>query len=145
MTEPGQPRDPERDKIVLFSDAGPWLNFFKPPPPTMVNGRVDAAPLELKAGVPTRLRLINIRSDLTLDLTLLDGETTAQWRVLAKDGADLAPNQTTPRPATLQMSAGQTYDVEVTAATGAALRLRHTMSGFPEQAAPTKYLAVEVK
>jgi FtsP/CotA-like multicopper oxidase with cupredoxin domain len=30
-------------------------------------------------------------------LTLLDGETTAQWRVLAKDGADSQPNQTTPR------------------------------------------------
>ena len=64
------------------------------------------------------MRLINITSDFVLDLTLLDGETTAQWRVLAKDGADLAPNQTTPRPAVLQMSAGETYDVEVTAGSG---------------------------
>ena len=145
VTEPSQPRDVERDKIVLFGDGGPWLNFIKPPPPTMVNGRVDAAPLELKAGVPTRLRLINITSDYILDLTLLDGETTAQWRVLAKDGADLAPNQTTPRSATLQMSAGQTYDVEVTARAGAALRLKHKKFAFPEKAAPTQYLPVEVK
>src|SRR5215218_2124845 len=118
VTEPGQPRDPERDKIVLFSDGGPWVNFLRPPPPTMVNGRVDAPPLELKAGVPTRLRLINIHSDFVLNLALLDGEGTTQWRVLAKDGAELAASQTTPRPATLQMSAGQTYDVEVTASTG---------------------------
>ena len=145
VTEPNQPRDPERDKIVLFGDGGPWLNFIKPPPPTMVNGRVDAAPLELKAGVPTRVRLINITSDYILDLTLLDGETTAQWRVLAKDGADLAPNQTTSRPAVLQMSAGETYDVEVTAAVGAKLRLKHRKYPFPEKAAPTQYLAVEVK
>jgi len=145
VTEPGQPRDPERDRIVLFSDAGPTLNFLKPPTTTMVNGRVDASPLELKAGVPTRVRLINIRSDISLDLTLLDGETTAQWRILAKDGADLAPNQTTPRPAELRMSPGQTYDVEVTATAGAVLRLRHRMFGLPEAAAPTKYLAVEVK
>ena len=145
VTEPGQPRDAERDKIVLFSDAGPWLNFSKPPPPTMVNGRVAAAPLALKAGVPTRLRLINIHSDFILDVTLLDGEKTAQWRVLAKDGADLAPNQTTLQPAVLQMSVGQTYDVEVTAAAGAALRLKHKKFPFPEAAAPTQYLAVEVK
>ena len=145
VTEPGQPRDVERDKIVLFGDAGPWLNFVKPPPPTMVNGRVDAAPLELRAGVPTRVRLINITSDFLLDVTLLDGETTAQWRVIAKDGADLAQNQTTPRPATLRMSAGETYDVEVTATAGAALRLRHKMTGFSEAALPTKYIAVDVK
>ena len=145
VTEPGQPRDAERDKIVLFSDAGPWLNFSKPPPPTMVNGRVAAVPLALKAGVPTRIRLINIHSDFILDVTLLDGEKTAQWRVLAKDGADLAPNQTTLQPAVLQMSVGQTYDVEVTAAAGAALRLRHKKYPFSEAYAPTQYLAVEVK
>jgi manganese oxidase len=145
VTEPGQPRDEERDKIVLFSDDGPWLNFIKPPPPTRVNGRVDAAPLQLKAGMPTRVRLINIHSDYILDLTLLDGETTAQWRVLAKDGADLAPNQTTLQPAVLQMSVGQTYDVEVTARVGTTLRLKHKKYGFPEKAAPTQYLAVEVK
>ena len=145
VTEPDQSRDEERDKIVLFSDGGPWLNFIKPPPPTRVNGRVDAAPLELKAGVPTRLRLINIRSDNILDLTLLDGETTAQWRVLAKDGADLAPNQTTMRSAELQMSPGQTYDVEVTAPAGAKLRLKHRQFALPEKFSPTQYLAVEVK
>ena len=145
VTEPGQPRDAERDKIVLFSDAGPWVNFIKPPPPTMLNGRVDPAPMELKAGVPTRLRLINIQSDFTLDLTLLDGDAATQWRVIAKDGADLAANQTTPRPATLRMTAGQTYDVEVTAATGGALRLKYQKNGFPDQAAPPQYLAIIVK
>ena len=145
VTEPGRPRDAERDRIVLFSDGGPWLNFFKPPPPTMVNGRVDAVPLELQAGVPTRVRLINIHSDVMLDLTLLAGETTAQWRVLAKDGADLATNQTTLRSAKLRMSPGQTYDVEVTAAAGAELRLKHKMFPFSEAFAPTRYLAVEVK
>ena len=61
------------------------------------------------------------------------------------DGADLAPNQTLTRPAELRLSPGQTYDVEVTAASGAALRLRHRMFGLPEQAAPTQYLRVETK
>ena len=145
VTEPGRSRDEERDKIVLFSDGGPWLNFLKSPPPTRVNGRVDAAPLELKAGVPTRVRLININTDNILDLTLLDGETTAQWRVLAKDGADLAPNQTTLGPAMLRMSPGQTYDVEVTAAVGAKLRLKHKVFPFSEAFAPARYLAIEVK
>ena len=145
VTEPGQVRDEKRDKIVLFSDAGPSLSFLKPPAGTLVNGRVEAAPLELEAGVPTRIRLINIRTDFILDLTLLSGETPAQWRVLAKDGADLAANQATSRSAELKMSPGSTYDVEVTAAAGAALRLRYKNSGFSEKAAPTQYLAIDVK
>jgi FtsP/CotA-like multicopper oxidase with cupredoxin domain len=145
VTEPGQPRDLERDKVVLFSDAGPTLSVLKPPALTMINGRVDAAPLELKAGVPTRIRLINIHTDFAEDLTLLAGESTAKWRVLAKDGADLPANQTALRSAELQMSPGQTYDVEVTAAAGTTLRLRYKNSGFPEQVAPTRYLAMDVK
>jgi len=145
VTEPGQPRDPERDKIVLFSDAGPTVNFLRPPARTLVNGRVDALPLDVKVGVPTRIRLINIRTDFDLDLTMLAGDATAQWRVLAKDGADLPANQTTARSAELHMSPGQTYDVEVTAAAAAALRLRYKTSGFPEKAAPTQYLALDVK
>jgi hypothetical protein len=35
-----------------------------------------------------------------------------QWRAIAKDGADLPPNQATPRPATLTISVGETYDFE---------------------------------
>jgi hypothetical protein len=111
----------------------------------MLNGRVDAAPIELKAGLPTRLRLINIHSDFSLDLTLLDGEATTQWRVLAKDGADLAANQTTPQPAMLRMTVCQTYDVEVSAATGRTMRLKYQKNGFPDKAAPPQYLAIEVK
>jgi len=65
--------------------------------------------------------------------------------VLAKDGADLAANQTTARPATLLMTAGQTYDVEVTAAAGTALRLKYQKNGFPEKAAPPQYLPITVK
>ena len=101
--------------------------------------------LELKAGVPTRIRLINIRTDFDLDLTMLSGDATAQWRVLAKDGADLPANQTAARLAELHTSPGQTYDVEVTAAAGAPLRLRYKNSGFSEKAAPTQYLALDVK
>jgi FtsP/CotA-like multicopper oxidase with cupredoxin domain len=99
----------------------------------------------LKAGVPTRIRFINIRTDFNLDLTLLAGDSTAQWRLLAKDGADLPANQTALRAAALHTTPGQTYDVEVTATAGAALRLRYKNAGFSEKAAPTQYLAVEVK
>ena len=145
VTDAGQPRELERDKLLLFSDAGPTLSFLKPVVPTMINGRVDASPLELKAGVPTRVRLINIHSDFILDLTLLAGETTAQWRLLAKDGADLPLNQTALRSSELRMSPGQTYDVEVTAIAGASLRLKLKKYPFSEKGAPAQYVAFEVK
>ena len=56
-----------------------------------------------------------------LDSSLMDGATLLDWKVLAKDGADL-PSQVV-RPATLWLSPGETYDVEV------APRLRTSIRG----------------
>jgi hypothetical protein len=35
-----------------------------------------------------------------------------QWRAIAKDGADLPPNQARTRSATQQIGVGETYDFE---------------------------------
>jgi hypothetical protein len=37
-----------------------------------------------------------------------------QWRAIAKDGAELPPNQATARSATQKIGVGETYDFEYT-------------------------------
>ena len=80
----------------------------------MVNGSTAPPPIELKAGVPHRFRLINISPLETHTIQLTSGDSIQQWRALAKDGADLPPQQATVRPATLALHPGETYDFEVT-------------------------------
>jgi hypothetical protein len=83
----------------------------------------------LRAGVPQRLRLINIRTDYIIGLTLTSGDQPLQWRPLAKDGADLPAARTAPRAATITLAPGEIADVEVTPAAGA-LQLRVGLPTF---------------
>ena len=68
----------------------------------------------MRAGVPNRLRLINITANsegLTAFITDRFEQTT--WKPLAKDGATLPPGQTANRPARQPVSVGETYDFEI--------------------------------
>ena len=143
VVDPARPRDPVTDRILLFSDNGPTINFLRPPPGTLLNGKASADTLELRAGTTYRLRLINIRTDYLLDIGLYEGETAAEWRVVARDGADLPAHQSVSGPATLSHFApGQIVDVEFTPRAAGALTLRHTIVGFPVE--PVK-VAVRVR
>ena len=81
----------------------------------LINGLANPAPVELHVGVAYRLRVVNITSarpgmrvDLWRDSTVLD------WRLLARDGADLPDADRMIRPARQAVSIGQTADVEIT-------------------------------
>lgn len=131
VLEPGQRHDPERDRILLVSDAGPTINlehgpFARP----MLNGRADPAPIELQAGVTYRFRIINIRSDLVVALALLDGQRPALWRHVAKDGADLPASQAVTAPAQLALGVGEIHDVEFTPRSPGELTLELGFSVF---------------
>jgi hypothetical protein len=52
---------------------------------------------------------------------ILDEGQPAEWRVVAKDGADLPPQQVKTGPAALMFAAGEIYDVEFTPRVGQAL------------------------
>jgi manganese oxidase len=134
VVEPGTRRDPDADQLLVFSDGGPIISFLKPPPPIFLNGRAAPDTVELRAGRPHRLRLINIRTELLTELSLLDGERPVSWRVVAKDGADLPPAQIVERAARLVFAPGEIYDVEVTPATAGTLRLRFASVGPPAPA-----------
>jgi hypothetical protein len=90
----------------------------------LLNGSLSPAPLELRVGVPHRVRLINItKARPGMRLELLGASGVAVWRVIAKDGADLPVARQVASPARLPISIGETVDVEVARAEPGELRL----------------------
>jgi hypothetical protein len=68
----------------------------------------------MRAGVPNRLRLINITAtNVGLWAFLVDRLEWATWKPLAKDGEPLPAGQTAPRPARQLVTVGETYDFEI--------------------------------
>ncbi|HKY60140.1 MAG TPA: multicopper oxidase domain-containing protein, partial [Gemmatimonadota bacterium] len=116
VLEPGESFDPETDRVLVFSDGGPWSSFLDAStiPPTLLNGRVDPEPLELRAGTTYRFRLINILTETGIGVGLHRGEEPVEWRAIAKDGADLPPALATGRPARLRFLPGEIYDFQFT-------------------------------
>ena len=118
VMEPGEKFDPSVDHVMLLGGSGPAL-----PPGVELNRSTKPAPLQLKAGVKHRFRFINITPNFTLDVQLRTESGLVQWRAIAKDGADLPPNQAGARAANQRIGVGETYDFEYTATGEANLRL----------------------
>jgi FtsP/CotA-like multicopper oxidase with cupredoxin domain len=113
---PGETLDPETDRVLLFSDGGPWTSFTldSPVPPTLLNGSEAPGPIDLRVGETYRFRLINILTESSLRVALQrDGEPVS-WRAIAKDGADLPSALATDRPAELTFMPGELHDFEFT-------------------------------
>ncbi len=110
---PDEHYDPATDHVVVIGLNGP--DRPNPDEPFALNGRAKPAPIELRAGVPNRLRLINITAtNVALIASLADNADVVHWKPLAKDGASLPPEQSLPRRARQQVAVGETYDFEVT-------------------------------
>ncbi len=107
---PGERYDPTRDHLYVVGWDGEQT-----PPRLLVNGDSTAPPLELTAGVPHRLRLVNIGAAQFATFVLRHaaaGDTSlVPWRALAKDGADMPLTRPVARPARVQV--GETFDFEV--------------------------------
>ena len=116
----GQEFDPTSDKIFLFS-----LGVFEPfGPLLLINGHPQPAPLRLVTGRKYRFRLINISPDnVAMRASLRKTGTPVQWRIIAKDGADLPPGAATPQTAEFGITVGETYDFEYEASTSQELAL----------------------
>ena len=119
VLEPGQRFDPTTDHIFIAGHNGPEFEG-QPREPVVVNGKA-AVPagipvnFPLRAGVPNRLRLINITPDLpALTFVLTDGFTTVSWTPVSKDGAELPPAARVSREARQLVAVGETYDFEIT-------------------------------
>ena len=115
VLEPGRTFDPETDRVFVFGDEGPVVNIIKGPYTGMVlNGQRKPAALELKAGTTYRFRMVNIRAEGGVMMQLLDGEQLQEWKMVARDGADLPAHQVKAGPARWGFASGQIADFEFT-------------------------------
>jgi FtsP/CotA-like multicopper oxidase with cupredoxin domain len=132
VSEPGQPRDHRRDiPIVLGQRTTPGAPAFG------VDGYADLTALELTAGVPYRLRFVQIDANYSvLRVELRRDSAYASWRPLAKDGADLPDDRRVMSVSRARLGIGETFDVEVTPDTIGAYRLQLAMGLRYPLAAP---------
>jgi manganese oxidase len=101
----GETWDPETDRVFVLGSLG-----GEDDSPAAVNGELAPGPVELAAGRTYRLRFLHISPDDSKRVTLLHGEGPIEWQHVAKDGADLPPNQARSLPADLRIHVGETYD-----------------------------------
>ena len=99
--------DPKIDKIILIGGGG--VGNIETRVGGTINGSL-APVLELEAGTTYRLRIVMIHPQASVVIRLGTDSTISQWTPVAKDGADLTAEQSTPRAATVFMGAGETGD-----------------------------------
>ena len=134
---PGQTFDPETDRVMVISRAGPGET------PIWLNGSGAPEIGSLKAGQKYRIRIINIAPENPpIDFTLRLGDRPATWRPIAKDGADLPAGQRDLRPAQLTLGVGETYDFEFSPEAAGELTLEVVRPAirFPAQITPSHKL-----
>ena len=143
----GELPDPAADKLLLISDDGPLVNFVHEAgyPAALLNGQRTPDPIDIRGGTATRLRLINIRSDFAMAVSLLEGQAPAQWRIIAKDGMPTTRLQSVTRPATIVIAPGETYDLEINPPSGATLALRYGLTPVDAPPAFAQVVTVPVR
>ena len=141
VLEPGQKYDLEHDRTFVFS-LGKYIPFSLM---LLINGSPEPFPVQLQAGAKYRLRFINITpnaSSLRVRLTCKDAPV--QWKVVAKDGADLPPAQQKSSAADMGITVGETYDVEYQQDTPGFANLQIWLPVFPVMATqPLKFVAAK--
>jgi FtsP/CotA-like multicopper oxidase with cupredoxin domain len=131
---PGQTFDPESDRVLVLSKAGPG------PTPLWLNGSNAPDLGSFRVGQTYRVRIINILPDNPpVDLILVAAGAPVTWRPLAKDGADLPPGQRASRPAKVTLAIGETYDFEFRPETAGELTLEavRPQVSFPAEITPS--------
>jgi len=103
--EPGHAFDPATDHVYVAGWDGD-----EDPPHIVINGDSVGPPLDLAAGVVHRFRLVNIGMAALVRFSLSSDSGLVIWRRVARDGADLPPQQSRLGPAAIVLAVGQTAD-----------------------------------
>jgi len=138
---PGEKFDPESDRVLVISRAGSGET------PIWLNGSQSPEIGTFRAGQKYRLRIINIvPENPPINISLKVAGTSATWRPIAKDGADLPAGQRELCPAELTISVGETYDFEFRPERAGELSLEvvRPSNKFPAQITPS-HKAVELR
>lgn len=141
VLDPGEKYDPEHERtIVLSMGKYPPFGFI-----LLVNGHPQPDPIELHAGTPYRLRLINITDNAAdLRVRLTSNDAPMQWKIIAKDGADLPPAQLKFTTAEMGITVGETYDVEYQADKPGVAELKIWETSFPSSVTlPLQFVAAK--
>ena len=109
VLEPGKAFDAAHDHVFVAGWDGPSDPAF-----ILVNGVAHPQPLVFDAARAHRLRFVGIGVVTGGSYTLRRGAEVAQWRAVAKDGAELPASQATVRPARVDLFTGEAYDFEFT-------------------------------
>jgi manganese oxidase len=120
VLEPGARYDAETDRPWILSQGGPTRKGKLAN--IIFNGSASPV-MDLRAGQRYRIRLINIAATQPLTFSVLRDTIPVRWRAVAKDGADLPPEQVRWRPARLTIGVGEAYDFELTPESAGDLRL----------------------
>jgi FtsP/CotA-like multicopper oxidase with cupredoxin domain len=114
VLEPGQKYDPDVDHIVMLGfNSAPATATQRPT--ISLNGRPAPEPILIRAGVANRLRVINITpNSVGATVSLVSQFEPLQWRIVAKDGADVTAEQRSLRLARQLVAVGETCDFEIT-------------------------------
>lgn len=127
VLEPGEVYDPERDKVILMGSWGADYDAR-----AVVNGALEPAPMELRAGETYRLRFINMSADDSKSVRLLNGVAPVTWTPVAKDGADLPEAARRGTDAVVpHVGVGETYDFSWTPETPGERILEITTTYYP--------------
>jgi manganese oxidase len=123
---PGAEFDPTSDLTFVFSigDFGALHEL------ALINGTPQSKTLQLQVGKKYRFRLINISTNNQgMQVSLHSANGPVEWRVIAKDGADLPPGVVKTGKAQQTITVGETYDVEFSTATAQDLLLDLLLPG----------------
>ncbi|MBK8647029.1 MAG: multicopper oxidase domain-containing protein [Gemmatimonadetes bacterium] len=111
VLEPGTVFDPRTDHVHIVG----W-DSYRDQMRLLVNGDSAHSPaIEMRVGDTHRLRFINIGAAEAAQFTLTRDSVLAEWRPIAKDGADLPASQRAVRKADVLVDVGETYDFAFTA------------------------------
>ena len=122
---PGAPYDAGTDKVFVLGRSGP-RGFHDP---LVLNGVPQPGVMFLISGRTYRFRLINITPNDGAQVSLTALRPTnriAAWRAIAKDGADLPPQQAVRQDARTRLFVGETRDYEFAPASPGKFALRFT-------------------
>jgi manganese oxidase len=123
---PGERFDPDSDMPFVFSIG----NFGALGEMALINGTPQSKALQLQTGKKYRFRLINISTNnQAMQASLRNENGPVEWRVIAKDGADLPRSTVRSGKAELAITVGETYDVEFSSPTAQDLSLHLLLPG----------------
>jgi FtsP/CotA-like multicopper oxidase with cupredoxin domain len=113
VLEPGRTFDPLADLLFVLSEPGPGSRLGDEKAP-FVNGSASPSPVEMVAGRTYRLRFIGIPANDAYWTRLVSASGLQQWRLIARDGADVPADLAEAQPARFLAWAGITRDFEFT-------------------------------